>query len=158
MKRPPGLDRLHAKVIIKWMSRVNIWLYRVSGGRLFNTMQGAPILLLTTIGRKSGQPRTKPVLYLRDGDDLVVVASVGGQKKHPLWFKNLVANPRVSVELGRDKTQCLARVVPDEERAALWPRLVSMYKGFALYQSWTDRQIQVVVLTEAAQSPAAPSA
>ena len=151
MKRPPGLDRFHAKFIIKWMSRINIWLYRVTGGRLFGTMAGAPILLLTTVGRKSGLPRTKPVLYLRDGEDLVVVASVGGQKRHPLWLKNLQANPAVTVEVGRDRSERTARVVPDQERESLWPRLVAMYPAFDLYQSWTARQIQVVVLSE--QSP-----
>jgi len=147
VKRPWGLDRFHAKWIIKWMSRINIWLYRVSGGRLFGTMAGAPILLLTTTGRKSGLPRTKPVLYLRDGDDLVVVASVGGQAKHPLWLKNLQADPHVSVLVRRERSERTARVVPDQERETLWPRLVAMYGAFDLYQSWTPRQIQVVVLS-----------
>ncbi len=147
MKRPWGLDRAHSKWIIKWMSRANIWLYRLTGGRLFGKMMGAPILLLTTIGRRSGLPRTKPVLYLRDGEDLVVVASVAGQAKHPLWLKNLQANPAVTVEVGRDRSERTARVVPDQERETLWPRLVAMYSAFDLYQSWTARQIQVVVLS-----------
>ncbi len=147
MRRPWGLDRLHAKLIIKWMSGLNIWFYRLTGGRLFGTMAGAPILLLTTLGRRSGQPRTKPVLYLRDGDDLVVVASVGGQARHPLWLKNLQAEPAVTVEVGRERSERTARVVPDTEREVLWPRLVGMYPAFDLYQSWTSRQIQVVVLS-----------
>jgi deazaflavin-dependent oxidoreductase (nitroreductase family) len=129
------------------MSRINIWLYRKTGGRLFGTMAGAPILLLTTIGRKSGLLRTKPVLYLQDGEDLIVVASVAGQKQHPMWFRNLQANPRVSVEVGRRRTERLARIASDEERASLWPRLVVMYPAFDLYQSWTERRIQVVVLS-----------
>ena len=147
MRRPWGLDRLHAKLIIKWMSGLNIWFYRLTGGRLFGTMAGAPILLLTTLGRRSGLPRTKPVLYLRDGDDLVVVASVGGQARHPLWLRNLQAEPAVTVEVGRERSERTARVVSDGEREVLWPRLVSMYPAFDLYQSWTSRQIQVVVLS-----------
>ena len=147
MRRPWGLDRLHAKLIIKWMSGLNIWFYRLTGGRLFGTMAGAPILLLTTLGRRSGLPRTKPVLYLRDGDDLVVVASVGGQARHPLWLRNLQAEPAVTVEVGRERSERTARVVSDDEREVLWPRLVSMYPAFDLYQSWTSRQIQVVVLS-----------
>ena len=147
MRRPWGLDRLHAKLIIKWMSGLNIWFYRLTGGRLFGTMAGAPILLLTTLGRRSGLPRTKPVLYLRDGDDLVVVASVGGQARHPLWLRNLQAEPAVTVEVGRERSERTARVVSDGEREVLWPRLVAMYPAFDLYQSWTSRQIQVVVLS-----------
>src|SRR4051812_38332266 len=86
--------------LIKAMSSTNTWLYRATGGRLGGRFPGgAPLLLLTTIGRKSGQPRTTPLIYLADGDDLVVVASKAGMDEHPLWYTNLLANADVEVEV-----------------------------------------------------------
>src|SRR5947208_1939779 len=88
-------------VFIKSISKTNSWLYRLSGGKIGGRLpQGAPIMLLTTIGRKSGQPRTAPLLYLREGDNIVVVASKGGMSHHPLWYRNLEMNPNVEVEIG----------------------------------------------------------
>jgi len=130
------------------MSRLNTWVYRLSGGRLAGRFPGgAPVLLLTTIGRKSGQPKTAPLLYLQDGDDYVVVASKGGMSQHPLWFKNLEANPRVEVEVGSRKIEATARRATHEEKAALWPKLVGMYSSYADYQARTTRDIPVVILT-----------
>ena len=130
------------------MSRLNTWVYRLSGGRLAGRFPGgAPVLLLTTIGRKSGQPKTAPLLYLQDGDDYVVVASKGGMSQHPLWFKNLEANPRVEVEVGSRKIEATARQATHEEKAALWPKLVGMYSSYADYQARTTRDIPVVILT-----------
>jgi deazaflavin-dependent oxidoreductase (nitroreductase family) len=134
--------------VIKVMSRLNTWLYRVSGGRIGGKFpSGAPVLLLTTIGRKSGQPQTAPLLYLKDGDAYVVVASKGGMAQHPLWFKNLEANPRVEVELGSEKLAMTARRATATEKAALWLRLVEMYPSYAEYQARTTRDIPVVLLT-----------
>ncbi len=133
---------------IKLMSGLNTWLYRVSGGWLGGTwLQGAPILLLTTRGRKSGEPRTTPLLYLRDGNDLVLVASKGGMSHHPLWFRNLEASPEVEVEIGAARKAMRARRASEQEKAALWPRLVSMYSDFAIYQARTARNIPVVILS-----------
>jgi deazaflavin-dependent oxidoreductase (nitroreductase family) len=130
------------------MSGLNTWLYRTSGGRLGGTwLQGAPILLLTTKGRKSGEPRTTPLLYLRDGNDLVLVASKGGMSHHPLWFRNLEATPDVEVEIGTDRTAMRARRASEQEKAALWPRLVGIYSDFAIYQARTARNIPVVILS-----------
>jgi deazaflavin-dependent oxidoreductase (nitroreductase family) len=134
--------------VIKVMSRLNAWVYRVSGGRLTGRFPGgAPVLLLTTIGRKSGQPQTAPLLYLMDGDNYIVVASKGGMAHHPLWFKNLEANPRVEVEVGNRKLPATARRASDDEKAVLWPRLVKMYSSYADYQARTSRDIPVVILT-----------
>ena len=134
--------------VIGVMSRLNTWVYRLSGGRLAGRFPGgAPVLLLTTIGRKSGQPKTAPLLYLQDGDDYVVVASKGGMSQHPLWFKNLEANPRVEVEVGSRKIGATARRATREEKAALWPKLVGMYSSYADYQARTTRDIPVVILT-----------
>jgi deazaflavin-dependent oxidoreductase (nitroreductase family) len=133
---------------IKLMSGLNTWLYRTSGGWLGGRwLQGAPILLLTTTGRKSGEPRTAPLLYLRDGNDLVLVASKGGMSHHPQWFRNLESNPDVDVEIGADRTAMRARRATEHEKATLWPRLVSMYSDFAIYQARTARNIPVVILS-----------
>jgi len=135
-------------VVVKVMSLVNTWVYRASGGRLGGRFPGgAPVLLLTTIGRKSGRPQTAPLLYLTDGDAYVVVASKGGMSHHPLWFKNLESNPRVEVEIGSRKQVMTARRATDAQKATLWPRLVAMYPSYADYQARTTRDIPVVILT-----------
>jgi deazaflavin-dependent oxidoreductase (nitroreductase family) len=134
--------------VIGVMARLNTWVYRLSGGRLAGRFPGgAPVLLLTTVGRKSGEPKTAPLLYLQDGDTYVVVASKGGMSHHPLWYKNLEANPRVTIEVGHRKFEALARTASDAEKAALWPQLVRMYPSYADYQARTTRPIPVVVLT-----------
>ncbi|MDX2167812.1 MAG: nitroreductase family deazaflavin-dependent oxidoreductase [Deltaproteobacteria bacterium] len=137
-----------ANPLIKAMSRVNTWVYRATGGRLGGRfLRGAPVLLLTTVGRKSGAPRVAPLIYLRDGEHLVLVASKGGMDHHPLWYRNLVANPDVEVQLGRDVLPMRARTANDAERAALWPRLLEVYRDYADYQARTARQIPVVILS-----------
>ncbi len=135
-------------VVIKFISRFNTWLFRASNGRVGSRMPGGqPVLLLTTIGRKSGQPQTAPLLYLQDGDAYVVVASKGGMAHHPLWFKNLEANPRVEVEVGNEKLAMIARRVTAAEKSVLWPRLLALYPSYADYQARTSRDIPVVLLT-----------
>jgi deazaflavin-dependent oxidoreductase (nitroreductase family) len=135
-------------LVIRLMSRLNTWLYRATGGALgARWLQGAPILLLTTTGRRSGEPRTTPLLYLRDGANVVVVASKGGMSHHPLWYRNLVAHPDVEVEIGRERQRMHARRATDAEKAALWPRLVAMYRDFDVYQTRTTRNIPVVILS-----------
>ena len=92
-----------AEPIIKAMSRVNTWAYRVTNGRIGGKfMRGAPVLLLTTVGRKSGEKRVAPLIYARDGERVLVVASKGGMDHHPLWYRNLVAHPEVEVQIGAD--------------------------------------------------------
>ena len=137
-----------ASAVMKPLSKLNTWLYRLSGGRLGGRwIRGAPIMLLTTTGRKSGAARTTPLLYLRDGDRVVVVASKGGMSTHPLWFHNLTANPDVEVEIGNERRPMRARRATDEEKAALWPKLTAMYRDFADYQARTTRNIPVVILS-----------
>src|SRR5215472_10658029 len=124
---------------------LNIWLYRLSTGRVMGRMGGAPILLLTTTGRKSGRNRTVPLLYLKDDGNFVIVASLGGAPKHPAWFLNLEANPRVELQEGRERLACTARRASAEEKARLWPRLVAIYPQYADYQKRTTRDIPVVI-------------
>jgi deazaflavin-dependent oxidoreductase (nitroreductase family) len=136
------------KLVIKAMSSVNTWIYRATGGKVGGRFPGgAPLLLLTTIGRKSGEPRTTPLIYLSDGDDLVIVASKAGMDNHPLWYMNLVANPDVEVEVGRERRLLRARTATAEEKARLWPELVAIYSDYAAYQKRTERDIPVVILS-----------
>jgi len=142
----PLQERL-ASPLIRAVSAANTWVYRFSGGRIGGRFRGgAPVLLLTTVGRKSGQPRTAPLLYLQDGENLVIVASKGGMSHHPVWYLNLEANPDVKVQIGSDRRRMRARRASDEEKAKLWPRLVAMYRDYDDYQARTDRNIPVVVL------------
>jgi deazaflavin-dependent oxidoreductase (nitroreductase family) len=137
---------LHAAM--KPLSWANTFVYRLSDGKIGGRwLRGAPVMLLTTVGRKSGAPRTVPVLYLRDGENVVAVASQAGLTRHPVWYLNLEANPEVTVEIGSEKREMTARRATDEEKAALWPRLVEMYRDFDDYQARTERNIPVVILS-----------
>lgn len=137
-----------ANPIIKAMSRLNTWAYRASGGRIGGKfLRGAPVMLLTTVGRKSGQRRTAPLLYLRDGEKIVCVASKGGMPNHPLWFRNLEANPNVEVQIGSEIIPMRAAIANNDEKAMHWPKLTAMYRDFDDYQARTERDIPVVVLT-----------
>jgi F420H(2)-dependent quinone reductase len=131
---------------VAFFGAVNRRLYRATGGKLGGKMKGAPILLLTTKGRKSGKPRTAPLLYLREGDALAVVASEGGAPRHPAWFLNLQADPEVEVEVGRARERRRAREATGDERATLWQRLVELYPPYEIYQQKTERTIPVVLL------------
>lgn len=151
--RPVGLDKPYVGTIIKTMSTVHVAIYRWTGGLLGSSWRvgsafpwGIPVLLLTTIGRKSGLPRTLPLLFIEDGDTIVVVASKGGLPSEPLWYKNLVANPECEVQIKRRKLKANARTASAEERELLWPKLVAHYPDFASYATWTERVIPVVVL------------
>lgn len=143
-----GQAKLFKTLFIKPLSQVNTWLYRLSSGRIGGRMpQGQPILLLTTTGRKSGQPRTAPLLYLQEGVNIVLVASQGGLPHHPLWYRNLEVNPDVEVEIGAEKKAMRARRASEEEKRALWPKLVAMYRSYDAYQARTQRNIPVVILS-----------
>jgi deazaflavin-dependent oxidoreductase (nitroreductase family) len=140
----------HARFLVKWMSRMNTWIYQKSDGKIGGRfLRGAPVCLLTTTGRKSGLPRTVPLLYLTEDEKVVVVASKGGMKSHPLWYRNLVAKAEVSIQIGEATYEMVARTAEGAERAALWPKLVTMYQDYDTYKEWTEREIPVVVLEPA---------
>lgn len=144
-KRPPVLFSLLAPRLMKWYSKVNVAIYRATGGRIGGRELGLPVCLLTTTGRKSGLPRTRALVYLADGDRVVLVAAQGGLPTQPQWVHNLLANPEVQVQIGSQIRSMRARVADDAERAQLWPRLVALNPRWAKFQSWTDRVIPVVV-------------
>jgi deazaflavin-dependent oxidoreductase (nitroreductase family) len=126
--------------------KMNVPLYRLSRGRIGGKVGRAPVLLLTTTGRKSGQERTAPVLYMRDGERLVVIGSNAGNLKPPAWALNLRATPDAVVEVRADKREVRARVAEGEERAELWRRMNEEYAGFDDYKAKTSRDIAVFVL------------
>jgi deazaflavin-dependent oxidoreductase (nitroreductase family) len=135
--------------LLNAMTKANVAIYRRSGGRFGGKVKGAPVLLLDHVGRKSGTARTTPVLYMANGDDLVIVASRGGSEAQPAWWLNLKANPATTVQVGRERRNVVAREANPEERAELWPRLTNMFGDFAVYATRTSRQIPVVILSPA---------
>lgn len=130
----------------KFLATLHVKAYRLTGGR-FVDRPGAPSLVLTTTGRKSGQPRSTALFYLPDGDRQVLVASYAGDVRNPQWYLNLSSDPNVTVQIGKDVHKATATVVTGPERASLWPRLVENWPGYAGYQSRTERELPVVVLT-----------
>jgi deazaflavin-dependent oxidoreductase (nitroreductase family) len=145
--RPPPLPGSLGFAAWKRVTSVNNVVFRLSGGRLLGSFDGNPVLLLHHVGRRSGEERTTPLIYLRDGEDLVIVASMGGTPKHPAWFHNLTDRPATEVELRGGRRAVTARVAGAEERARLWPRLVERHPAFADYQARAEREIPVVVLS-----------
>src|SRR5438309_2987188 len=107
---------------------------------------GRPLLLLTTTGARSGQRRTTPMMYVRDGDRLIVIASNVGAPTHPAWYHNLVAHPQVTVEVGNETYNATATVLTGEERDRLYARQAELYPQFGEYQSKTTRKIPVIAL------------
>lgn len=129
-----------------WNSQV-IEEFRTHGGKVGGPFKGAPLLLLTTTGAKSGQRRTSPVMYLPDGDRMIIFASKAGAPINPDWYHNLVAHPQATVEVGTDTFDVNAAVLTGEERDRLYAQQAKLYPGFADYQKKTTRQIPVIALT-----------
>ncbi len=154
-QKPDGLDSPVTAKVMKYGAKAQVAVFKLTGGRIGSTWRvGAgfrkpvPTLLLEHRGRKSGRRFTTPLLYLRSGGDVVIVASQGGLPRHPQWYFNLRAVPETRIHLkGRRDVPVTARVAAPAERAELWPRLVELYADFAKYQAWTDREIPVVVLS-----------
>lgn len=142
----PAQERV-GNVVIRVMSALNVRAYRLTRGRVGGRfLRGAPVLLLTTTGRRSGASRVAPVLYLRDGARWIVVASKGGFSHHPAWYLNLVAHPEAEIEIGSERIAVRARCASAEEKRVLWPKLVAMYRDFDDYQARTEREIPVMIL------------
>ncbi len=131
---------------LRALGRLNVPIYRLTRGRLLSKVGRAPVLLLTSTGRRSGQPRTAPVLYLTDGERLIVIGSNAGNERAPAWSYNLKANPDAEVEIGGERRRVRARVAEGEERAELWRKMNEQYAGFARYEENTSREIAVFVL------------
>jgi F420H(2)-dependent quinone reductase len=131
---------------VRRLSRWHGRIYRLTRGLIGRRLVDNDMLILTTTGRRSGRPHEVPLLYVRDGQGLVVIASYGGRPNYPDWYLNLVAQPEAEVQIRGRRHAVTARVASSEERAVWWPRIVEAYAGYSEYQSRTDRIIPVVFL------------
>lgn len=146
---PAGTGRRYSRravALFRLLTGLHAALYRLTGGRIGGRVGGAPVLLLTTRGRKSGRARTVPLLYLADGDTLVIVGSAGNGARHPRWWSNLRAQPTGRVRSGRRSLRVIAETAGPAERERLWPRLVALFPRFAEMQARTTRELPVVIL------------
>jgi len=139
----PGYQAIDASLLNEEHTR----RYQETDGEVGYIWNGATTLLLTTTGRKSGLARTTPLIFARDGDDLLVVASMGGAPKHPAWYLNLQANPEAQVQLKGDVFPVTARTASDDEKPRLWEVVTEQWPNYDVYQGRTDRVIPVVVLS-----------
>jgi deazaflavin-dependent oxidoreductase (nitroreductase family) len=138
-----------ANVGFRIMGGIHQGVYRLSGGKIAGRIGKAPVLLLTTTGRKTGKARTSPLLYTPAGDGYAVIASKGGAPRHPLWYLNLQASPHADVTVGRETRHVHARDAEGDERERLWRALADAYPGYDRYAQKTSRRIPVVVLEPA---------
>jgi deazaflavin-dependent oxidoreductase (nitroreductase family) len=129
--------------------KVHRFVYRLSGGRIGGRVIGMPVLMLTTKGRKSGEPRSNVLTYVPRGDAFVVYASYAGEPTHPAWWLNLVADPHATVQRGQEVIPVIAREAEGEERATLWADVLRVAPDYAEYEKRTTRRIPVVVLEPA---------
>jgi deazaflavin-dependent oxidoreductase (nitroreductase family) len=132
--------------VLRALGKMNVPVYRMTRGRVLGKVGRAPVLLLTSTGRRSGQPRTAPVLFLRDGARVVVIGSNAGNTHAPAWSHNLKADPDAEIEIRGERALVRARVAEGEERAELWQRMNAQYDGFDDYERRTSRDIAVFVL------------
>lgn len=131
-------------------TNLHVTIFRATGGRIGGGIRKARVVVLHHVGRKSGQKRVTPLLYLADGDDIVIVASRGGSSQHPAWWLNLREMEETTIELARDERRRVRpRVVSDAERDRLWPLLVEIWPDYDAYQARTERQIPVIALERA---------
>ena len=121
--------------------------YRETDGEVGYLWNGVPTLLLTTTGRTSGKPRTTPLIFGQDGDDFVIVASMGGAPMHPQWYRNIEANPEAEVQVKAERVPVIAHIATDDEKPRLWTLMAQLWPNYDAYQERTDRVIPVVVLS-----------
>jgi F420H(2)-dependent quinone reductase len=145
------MERLKPRTI-RLIGRVHAWVWRLTRGRLVNGIGAAPFILLTTKGRKTKRARTTPVLYLPDGDDLIVVASFGGNDVYPAWYLNLEDCPEAEVMIRGERRRITSRKLSFDEKRVVWPRLVKLYPQFEIYQQRTSREIPLLRLTAKIES------
>lgn len=145
-KQIERLNTAQTRTAIKWMSKAQTWLFKTTNGKLGNKfLRGAEVGILTTIGRKTGEPRNSPLLFLQEGQRIVLVASQSGRATNPMWYLNLVANPRITFQTKAGSHELVARDATDPERDEYWPKLDAMYADFVNYRSYTDRKIPIII-------------
>jgi F420H(2)-dependent quinone reductase len=133
--------------VLRQATKAHVLVYRATHGLVGHRFRGGPpMLLLDHVGAKGAVKRTTPLVYIRDGDNVVIVGSKGGHPRHPAWFHNLRANPDTIVQIGSKRQAVRARVADPQERARLWPKVVEVYPGYDTYQQRTAREIPLVIL------------
>jgi deazaflavin-dependent oxidoreductase (nitroreductase family) len=133
--------------IFRNATKLHVLVYRATRGRIGHRFRGGPpMLLLDHVGARSGARRTTPLVYVRDGENIVVVASKGGHPHNPSWFHNLRANPDTIIQIGSTRLAVRARVADPAERERLWPKVIEVYPGYAGYQERTEREIPLAIL------------
>jgi deazaflavin-dependent oxidoreductase (nitroreductase family) len=132
---------------ISLLGEEHVRQYQATNGEVGYLWNGVPILLLSITGRRSGQPRTTPLIFGRDADDYLVIASLGGAPKNPSWYVNLQANPRAEIQVKAEQIPVIARTASDDEKPRLWRIMTEQWPNYDVYQSRTDREIPVVVLS-----------
>ena len=133
------------RLAMKYFARAHIWVYRRTNGRIGAKVLWFPAALITTTGRRSGQPRTTPTLYLADGDRVILPASFGGRDSNPAWYRNLESNPKVHLQIRSQHLELTARDATEDERNRYWPMLIKLYPPYRGYREATDRVIPMVI-------------
>jgi F420H(2)-dependent quinone reductase len=145
-KQIKNLNSAKVAIATKWMSKAQTWIFKKTNGKLGSKfLKGTEVGILTTIGRKTGEPRESPLLFMQEGQRIVLVASHGGRATNPIWYLNLVANPSVTFQTKGELLELTARVATDPERDEYWPKLDAMYSDFVNYRSYTDRKIPIII-------------
>jgi len=145
MANNPMTDKEYKSLrsFIRFYGRLNTLVYKLTGGRVWGNVKGSDSCLVTMTGAKSGKRKTIPVMYVPFKEGSIMVASLGGAPKHPVWYYNLIAHPEIEVQQRSKKMKLRARLVSPEEKAELWPTCVEHYPPYADYQDRTDRDIPV---------------
>ena len=149
MASPPSKTM---KRVLKIANGLHVVIYRMSGGKFANEIANMPILLITTVGRKSGKPHTNPVVYLQDGQDYLVTASVAGKDWHPSWYFNLQNRPQATIKVGAKTFDVKATIITGDERTRLYEKFKAASSNFEKYEKATSRVIPVIRLTPIHQS------
>lgn len=142
-RRVGGIGR----VLQRFVMKLHVSLYRFTGGVIGADVAGQSFLILTTVGRKSGQERDTPLFYFTDRDCFIIIASNGGAPKHPIWWLNLQANPHAKVQIKKRIVSVTAKQADPEETKRLWSIIAAKYQNFVEYQKRTTREIPIIVLT-----------
>lgn len=149
MSNPPQQPGTVPGTDISLLGAEHVRVYRETNGETGYIWNGAPILLLTTKGRKSGEARTIPIIYTQLGDSWVIIASKGGSPTHPKWYLNVLDDPHVRVQVKADQFEAVARTAEPPERERIWAEAIKTWPNYDIYQSRTDRKIPVVVIDPA---------
>ena len=145
-KQIEGLNSAKTGIAIKWMSKAQTFVFKKTNGKFGDKfLKGSEVGILTTTGRKSGEARDSPLLFLQEGPRIILVASQGGRATNPMWYLNLVANPSITFQTKKEKLKLTAREATDAERDEYWPKLDAMYPDFINYRSFSDRKIPIII-------------